>query len=330
MHDLETSVQNHLGLADPVGEPRRFMVSVSGGMDSMLLWEVMSRVCANSPHSLKAIHFSYGLRAEESAAEVIFLQRWAAEKNRELQIVDLPQEPGPGVQERVREARLNWIAHNAPDFEWLEAHHQDDQIETFLFRLFRGVQARSLGGMESPSMRQGTKVWRPFLGWSRASLFEVAKEWNLKWCEDTSNQSSAYDRNFIRHKIWPLIEERFPQSRTSLTRLFEGAQQSKHDLMQEAQALHVQTCRSHNPWVLAYGPWAELSPSRRRDLFHHLARQHVGVNLDFEQICHWDRSVAERQNFAVNGPRDYVFRGNASKGELWVERRGQRISSNVG
>lgn len=99
-------------------------------------------------------------------------------------------------------------------------HHSGDQVETVLFNLFRGTALSGLRGIKS---RQGSLV-RPLLPFSRQELMQYLTGKGIAWRNDQSNEGDDYDRNFIRNRVIPVIEERFLHKLTpSLHRLAEHA-----------------------------------------------------------------------------------------------------------
>lgn len=92
------------------------------------------------------------------------------------------------------------------------AHHQDDQVETFLLALKRGAGLTGLSAM-SEQMAFGYKqqqLFRPLLSVNKLEILDFAKYHDLDWVEDDSNVDTQFDRNFLRQEILPLLSERWP------------------------------------------------------------------------------------------------------------------------
>jgi tRNA(Ile)-lysidine synthase len=108
------------------------------------------------------------------------------------------------------------------------AHNADDQAETVLLQLLRGAGVKGLSAMPfrkgaDRRVRTGTKlreasILRPLLDVPREKIEGYAKRHTLKWIEDESNADTAYQRNWLRHEILPLIARRLPGYRATLTR----------------------------------------------------------------------------------------------------------------
>ena len=59
---------------------------------------------------------------------------------------------------------------------------------------------------------------RPLLHFSRREILGYAAAENLQWIEDESNTDDSYPRNFLRHRVLPLLEQKFPAYRETLAR----------------------------------------------------------------------------------------------------------------
>lgn len=99
----------------------------------------------------------------------------------------------------------------------LTAHHADDQLETYLFRLLRGAHPQTISGI---SEIQENKLFRPLLGVFKTEILEFAKKEKLKWNEDSTNKSKKYARNRIRNELIPLLEELRSNSSRHLLEFF--------------------------------------------------------------------------------------------------------------
>lgn len=117
-----------------------------------------------------------------------------------------------GVENGARKARYQAIQQHLKSNEILAtAHHLDDQAETFLLALKRGSGIKGLSAMQAVNFLQNFTVFRPLLTFSKAELLAYAKAHQLQWIEDESNANNRYDRNFLRNKILPLLNQRWQQ-----------------------------------------------------------------------------------------------------------------------
>lgn len=191
---------------------RHFLLAFSGGLDStvllhqLVLWrEQQPDVC------VRAIHIHHGLSANANAW-VIHCQQLCDRWQIPLQVeyVTLRDE-GLGIEGHARQARYQAFSEALRPAEVLvTAQHLDDQSETLLLALKRGSGPAGLSAMADDSPFVGTRLLRPLLNTPREQLLEHAQRYKLEWIEDESNQDDRYDRNFLRLRVLPLLQQRWP------------------------------------------------------------------------------------------------------------------------
>jgi tRNA(Ile)-lysidine synthase len=166
---------------------------------------------------VRAIHVHHGLspNADEWAA---FCRRLCRQWNVPVTVARVRvNKAGRGLEAAAREARYAAFAKLDVDVVAL-AHQLDDQAETVLMNLLRGAGVRGAAGMQPLARVQGTLIARPFLEIPRKELERYARLHGLECIEDESNADEALTRNFVRRRLGPLIEARFPQWKTALAR----------------------------------------------------------------------------------------------------------------
>ncbi|MFL9710460.1 tRNA lysidine(34) synthetase TilS [Methylobacillus sp. Pita1] len=192
------------------------LLAFSGGLDSRVLLQLLVQARANHDFVLEAMHVHHGLSpnadqwAEFCAAECLRL-----EVPFHCAHVHVEQQSGMGIEASARRARYAALLAHHADYVLL-AHHQDDQAETLLLQLLRGAGAKGLAGMamHDPSRR----LLRPLIDVSRTELEAYARQAGLQWVEDESNLDMRYDRNFLRHAVFPVLEQRYPAAKSTLAR----------------------------------------------------------------------------------------------------------------
>jgi tRNA(Ile)-lysidine synthase len=198
----------------------RVAVALSGGMDSMVLLDVLARVARRRRFTLAALHVNHQL-SPHAARWAAFCRAQCRARGVPLKVVRVTVPRRDSVEAQARALRL--AAFGRLDVDWVAtAHHADDQAETVLYQLLRGAGTRGLAAMpvSRPLRTGGTgpRLLRPLLGLTRDELAACARARKLAWVEDESNADVRYDRNFLRQRVLPLIEERFPHARRTLAR----------------------------------------------------------------------------------------------------------------
>lgn len=190
-------------------------IALSGGVDSVVLAHAASRV---SHESLYCLHVNHGIsdNAEkwESFCFEFCKQIGAKFKSKQFHLKGVNN-----LESVARDCRYEFFIENLSDGDvLLTAHHMDDQAETFLLRLMRGAGVDGLASMR-PTRDLGNGILaRPLLGYSKDELMAYATENDLKWVEDESNQSSDYDRNFLRNEVLPLLRTRWGNASSSISK----------------------------------------------------------------------------------------------------------------
>lgn len=107
---------------------------------------------------------------------------------------------------RLRYAALELVRSEAGAGRILTAHHREDQVETLLLQLQRGVPLERLGGIAA---RRGA-LRRPLLELPRVALLAELAARRIVPVDDPTNRDRAVPRNRLRHEILPRLREREP------------------------------------------------------------------------------------------------------------------------
>ncbi len=239
-------------------------MAFSGGLDStVLLHQLVTLRDSIAPDLvLRAMHVHHGLSpyADEWVAHCERIcMRWGVAL--EIARVKL-HDDGQGIEAQARSARYQALsAALLPEEVLLTAQHLDDQCETFLLALKRGSGPAGLAAMPEELDFAGTKLLRPLLGQPREGLEQWAKAHDLSWIEDDSNQDDRYDRNFLRLRVLPGVQQRWPHFARSVARSAAlcGEQEALLDelLAEQLQAL------LHVDGALLISPLTRMSEIRR-------------------------------------------------------------------
>lgn len=184
-----------------------YAIAVSGGVDSIVLLDMLVNGNIDGydivdPHrQIVVAHFDHGIRLN-SADDELFV-RGVAEQHG-LAYETKREELGVNTsEEKARNHRYTFLQQIARKYNasLVTAHHADDVIETVAINLARGTGWRGLAVMDNPG------ILRPLLGMTKKDIIQYAKERNLTWREDSTNQDEKYLRNKLRNKIASLDEK---------------------------------------------------------------------------------------------------------------------------
>lgn len=192
------------------------VVALSGGFDSLHLatWLTDGGLPGNLQPKVSVIYINHQLRADADQEEQ-FVQAWLeAHRQRFAHVaikrINWEEVPQHGIEEQARDRRYALLKQQA--LEWgtriiVTAHHQDDQVETILFKLARGAQLSQLMGMPMQQLRDGLDIRRPFLNLAKNDLPQLVKQPILEVIEDSSNYDQTYARNRLRQGIIPELKQ---------------------------------------------------------------------------------------------------------------------------
>jgi len=208
--------------------PRRYWVGFSGGADSTALLQALFECREQLAAPLHAIHFHHGLHgaADDWLAHCKSFCRERAIPLRSERLT-ITVDKRNSLEEAARDARYRAAARLLqPEEMLLTAHHADDQAETLFLNLMRGSGVEGLAGI--PPLRNLGHGWvgRPLLDVERADLERWLSDRGIGWREDPSNADVTFDRNFLRHAVFPVLEERWPGLAHRLARTARHARQS--------------------------------------------------------------------------------------------------------
>ncbi len=226
----------------------RVLVGVSGGADSVAMLTVLHELAASDGRDwrLAVAHLNHCFRDSADTDEQFV--RELAEKLALPCYVDRrdvaaeAKAAGKTFEEAGRDARMEFFAHTAAQQEIpcvAVGHHEDDNIETVLYRIFRGTHLRGLSGIAaSRQLSRSAELIRPLLQCRRSEIEQFCRDRKLKWCDDETNTDTKYRRNFIRHELLPLLRDKLnPRVDEAISRLALSASQADQFLRSRAMEL---------------------------------------------------------------------------------------------
>lgn len=216
----------------------RVLMAVSGGIDSMVLLDVVCRLQEKYELKLHVAHLDHRLRPE-SPEDSAFV----AERAKSLQLPCTVESRNVNALSKTIKTSLEAAARQAR-YAFLQrvatlercnkialGHNKNDQVETFFLNLIRGAGLQGLSGMRPKDRRYA----RPLLDCSRAEIETYARARNIEYREDSSNQDLRFRRNWVRHRLLPSVEEINPNLIETLARNQAIFGQANDYLIEQAQ-----------------------------------------------------------------------------------------------
>jgi tRNA(Ile)-lysidine synthase len=224
----------------------KILLAVSGGVDSMVLLHLLKK----SGCTFEVAHCNFNLRGEESEKDYLFVKKSCLQydvnfNGNKFETTLFAKENGLSIQMAARELRYKWFKEiiETKKLQYLAtAHHQNDQTETVLLNILRGKGSFSWEGMSTFN----NSIVRPLLNVSKKELLAYAKENKIEWREDSSNEKSDYQRNYIRNTIIPALEKQFPSAENNLLQFAEISRYNNTILRQFINEKKLQICSSED------------------------------------------------------------------------------------
>lgn len=253
-------------------KPGRYVVAVSGGIDSVCLLDMMAK---SKEYDLIVAHYDHGIRLN-SQADMVFVSQLA--KGKKLKFVSVNGKLGQYANEdRARRARYEFLFQVKQEVEAqaiITGHHLDDRLETLVINLIRGTGRLGVG-----SINETETIKRPLLKLNRVELISYAHQHNLSWREDSTNQDNYYLRNYIRLKVIPRLSE---QDKQSFVKLMDQQTDINHEIDQLIGL-----------WLKAQYP-EKLNKALINRLSYNESKELIASWLRYNNLVNFDRKTIER------------------------------------
>lgn len=212
--DLTRKILDLIRKEGMIHETDRVLIGFSGGVDSATLLFILTEIRREIPFDLAAAHVNHLLRQEESERDEAFTRQTAGNYGipyflERADVRGYAKSRGLSLQHAGRDIRYRFFNETADREGYTKiaiAHNLDDQVETFLLRLAKGTGIRGLSSI--PPARD--RIIRPFLNTYRSEIAACAESRSIAYVSDSSNAKTVYERNYIRHRVLPLLDELNP------------------------------------------------------------------------------------------------------------------------
>ena len=244
-------------------------VGYSGGVDS----HVLLHLCASIKSlggKITAVYVHHGLQAEaESWAEHCQKNAETLGVNFTVLRVNATPRAGESPEEAARNARYTALKPLVGvDDVLLIGQHREDQLETVLLQLFRGAGLRGLSGIPESTFFGLGLMLRPLLNVAKPDIEEYAKNHDLQWVEDPSNQQNDYDRNFLRNTIVPLLKQRWESCDKTVARSAKHCAEAQVVVSAVAEELFYPVFSKSNKTLCIKQLQAQKSPRQQLIIRH--------------------------------------------------------------
>jgi len=293
-----------------LADSKRVLIGVSGGADSMALLHMIesTRKVKKLSCEFKVLHVNHHINSESNTwAQVVVDYCNSIEMTCEVVDVDITQW-GNNLEQAARRSRYDAFSKQDCDTIIL-AHHQNDQIETFFLKLFRGAGPKGLRCMTETSpcwFDLSKKVIRPLLNCSKVELEDHVIKHNIPYVTDPSNADNAYNRNWIRNCLMPTIQERDEIADINILKVVR-IQNEAYELMNDLAQLDLTSVTLPNGDL----DWSKLktfSSRRIKNLIMYICTPNNLVDVSIHNVETFSKGLLDADEDSRNELRLRNFR----------------------
>lgn len=247
----------------------RYIVAVSGGVDSMVLLDVLSD---EKNIELVIAHFNHGIRDDSGEDEALVRQR-ATELGYTFESTEAKLGKHAN-EEMARKARYEFLQKCRKKYNTkaiVTAHHQDDVLETIIINHLRGTGWRGLC-----SLRSTAKIHRPLLSVSRQEIEAYAADHRLIWRHDSTNDDLRIVRNRVRNIVVPQMTR---EQRRMLLDLSNKQCDLREEIEAEISKLQTQVLIKKGDSIIISRYWLIMSDPEVADEVLRSVAAEFGVSL---------------------------------------------------
>lgn len=268
-----------------------YFIAVSGGVDSMLLLELMFQ----EKLPIHVLHVNYHLRGIASEEDELLVRNYCKSNNIPITVESIYLKEklvtnGGNLQNEARKVRYDFFHKKLNETQnsmLVLAHHFNDQLETFFLQLFRNSGIAGLSGMKSVN----NKLLRPLLNFKKEEVYELANERKISWREDKSNAKNDYNRNRLRNEIIPFLSAQIPSLENSILFLQAIFQENLLETNQKINIIELEIEKENRLKITSWNQLQSIEkiellkklaiPTYLFDAFNKLARAQKGAKIQW-------------------------------------------------
>jgi tRNA(Ile)-lysidine synthase len=300
----------------------KILLAFSGGADSVCLLDLLLK----ASFEVELAHVNFQLRGEESLADEEWVKQMATTIGLPCHCIRFDTktyatEMGLGIEEAARNLRYNWFQELLQQHGFAKlatAHHGDDQTETFLLNLVKG---RGISG-QTGILPKRDQIVRPLLFATKTQILTYCQQNQLSYRSDSSNLDTAFQRNFLRMKVIPLLKELNPSLNHAIEKEIEYRRQASNllenqikEVIQEVvkgSSIALNKLRQHPYGLLALYRYLEnfqFNYSQCQDLWNAKLNGKRIFSSTYQAVLHQESVLVERLSTEEEGRIYPIFLG---------------------
>lgn len=273
------------------------LLAISGGKDSIVL---LHYILTNNPDlRIGIVHINHSLRTE-SLQEELFVLNLAQKYKIPIHIRRLYLDKKSGNIEAIARIKRYEVFETVQKqygyHQVATAHTQNDQLEQFFIRIFRGTSLDGLGGI--PKKRDD--LIRPLLGWSTEQIYHYIKQYQLEYMEDASNSDPRFLRNYIRHNIIPQLDHSGYTPKHHILKLLNEIRSENNYFQELIQDLLLQSHLFPELMLFPLQLYLKQHPTVRLKLLHTILSHQYQLTPGRDQLHNIDQVINDQQKIKLS------------------------------
>jgi len=284
------------------------IIGFSGGSDSVFLTLLLLayRETQNTPFSMLAVHIHHGIRDDEADRDAVFSELFCKRLGvpfvlRKIDVPSVAKTMKKGLEETARNERYAAFDHILSKHRELSfvvtGHHGTDQIETVLFHMVRGSGTRGLAGIQPIYCNR----LHPLLPFSKDEIVDFCQRHEISFVSDSTNESDAYSRNYIRRHMLPAMRAIVPNPESAVFRLTQNLASDQDYLDREAEKVLSSAMRIDAETLYA------LHPAILSRVVLKMAKSKTSIVPEYEHLSFICRSSKAQKPFSITLPGNVSF-----------------------
>lgn len=272
----------------------KILIGFSGGPDSQCLLSLLFKYKKKVPIEIGIAHVNY--RGNDPKNQELLKSIKLLANKKEIRFhsleVDLRIKLNiVSIQNEARDIRYDFFLSTAKKYNYTKiaiAHHMDDQVETFLFKLFnKASYKKGLISMGYSSLFRNFCIIRPLIFFYKKDIMDYLKKNSISYFVDLSNKKPIYSRNKIRLEILPKIEEYFPNIKKNILswkRKFKEEENHFKILLKEVLK-KITFYQSKNEYYIYLNKWYKLSNLFKKKVFYEISNKISDKYIFLQEKC---------------------------------------------
>ena len=265
----------------------RVVLALSGGLDSMFLFHLLSTYQEELGIELFLAHVNHKQRPE-SDDEEIELIKLAKQVGVPIYVAHFTGDFSEANARQFRYKFFRKVMGKTSSTALVTAHHADDQVETIFMRLIRGTRLHHISAIKEKQKFDRGELIRPLLSFYKKEFPEI------EHFEDETNQENHYFRNRVRNLYLPQMETENLQVRKALLEFGKEVSDYQTAIGELSQTVDVEDLTQ----------FLSFSEETQRVLLQHYIGQFANLNVtreQFKQIHHILKTKSQYRHSLKNG-----------------------------